>query len=59
MISTDQEPTEPITISSNEEEALSTVSPYRFVRCNPRFDQNETIAELTVCMKRREFAYLL
>lgn len=52
MTSTDQETTQPFSIASKDDEVLSAVSPYRFVRCNPRFDQNETIAELTVCMKR-------
>ena len=54
MISADQEATEPSTIASRKEEAVPTVLPYRFVRCNARFDHYETIAELKVIEVKNE-----
>ena len=35
--------------SAEEDDIVDFPSPYRFVRCNPRFDQQETIAGLAVC----------
>jgi hypothetical protein len=49
MISTVQKETDS---AAKQEDTLLSLPPYRFVRCNPRFDQHETIVELTVCLPR-------